>query len=63
MARAGACCVTSAGRRHHLVALWPVACADALRAELSLPGSPRVAGFAERIGMRYAEFGMRTRDP
>ncbi|WP_428537975.1 molybdenum cofactor guanylyltransferase [Rhodopila sp.] len=57
------CCVTSAGRRHHLVALWPVDCADMLRALLSAPGSRRVAGFAERIGMRYAEFGMRTRDP
>ena len=57
------CCVTSAGRPHHLVALWPVDCTDALRALLSAPGSRRVAGFAERIGMRYAEFGMRTRDP
>ena len=57
------CCVTSAGRPQHLVALWPVDCTDALRALLSAPGSRRVAGFAERIGMRYAEFGMRTRDP
>ncbi|WP_428489890.1 molybdenum cofactor guanylyltransferase [Rhodopila sp.] len=57
------CCVTSAGRRHHLVALWPVDCADALRALLCVAGSRRVAGFAERIGMRYADFAKRTRDP
>ena len=47
------CCVTTAGRRHHLVALWPVDFADALRAVLSAPGSRRVGSFAERIGMRY----------
>ena len=57
------CCVTSAGRRHYLVALWPVHCADALRAVLSVPGSRRVADFAERIGMRYADFASGTRDP
>jgi molybdopterin-guanine dinucleotide biosynthesis protein A len=57
------CGVASAGQRHHLVALWPVSCAETLRAMLSSPGSRRVAEFAERIGMRYAEFGVRTADP
>jgi molybdopterin-guanine dinucleotide biosynthesis protein A len=56
-------CVSYAGRRHHLVALWPVGCADTLRAFLSIPGSRSVARFAERIGTRYAEFGVRTVDP
>jgi molybdopterin-guanine dinucleotide biosynthesis protein A len=57
------CCVCSAGRRHHLIALWPVGCADSLCALLSVPGPRSVAHFAERIGMRYAEYGVRTGDP
>ena len=57
------CCVSSGGRRHHLIALWPVDCAGRLRTLLSTPGSRQVAHFAERIGMRYREFGMRSRDP
>ncbi len=50
------CCATSAGRRHHLIALWPVDCASTLRNLLSKPGPRQVAYFAERIGMRYIEF-------
>jgi molybdopterin-guanine dinucleotide biosynthesis protein A len=57
------CSVSNAGHRHHLIALWPVDCADALRTMLSVPGTRRVAHFAERIGMRYAEYGVRTGDP
>jgi molybdopterin-guanine dinucleotide biosynthesis protein A len=57
------CCVSSDGSRHYLVALWPIDCADALRGLLSVPGSRRVADFAARIGMRYAEYGVRTGDP
>jgi molybdopterin-guanine dinucleotide biosynthesis protein A len=56
-------CVSSHGRRHHLVALWPVTCAAALRSLLSEPGPRHVANFAERIGMRYAEFAVPTGDP
>jgi molybdopterin-guanine dinucleotide biosynthesis protein A len=57
------CCVASGGMRHHLVALWPVSCATILRAMLSTPGSRRVADFAGRIGMRYAEYAGRSADP
>ena len=56
-------CVSSHGRRHHLVALWPIDCATRLRALLSAPGPRQVAGFAERIGMRYAEYTVPTGDP
>jgi molybdopterin-guanine dinucleotide biosynthesis protein A len=51
------CSVESGGRRHHLVACWPVGCAGALRAVLSMPGERRVGGFGARIGMRYVEVG------
>jgi molybdopterin-guanine dinucleotide biosynthesis protein A len=56
-------CVSSGGNRHHLIALWPIGCTDMLRDLLSRPGSRRVADFSERIGMRYAEFGVRAGDP
>jgi molybdopterin-guanine dinucleotide biosynthesis protein A len=57
------CCVSSDGHRHHLVALWPVTCSEALRALLSEPGPRSVAHFAGFIGMRYAEYAVRTGDP
>jgi molybdopterin-guanine dinucleotide biosynthesis protein A len=56
-------CVSSGGHRHHLIALWPVGCADWLRDWLSVPGLRRVAHFAERIGTRYAEYAVQTFDP
>ena len=56
-------CVSSGGRRPHLVALWPVACAAALRTHLAASGSRRVADFAERIGMRYVDYDGRNADP
>jgi molybdopterin-guanine dinucleotide biosynthesis protein A len=56
-------CVSSAGHRHHLIALWPVDCADTLRNWLSVPGPRHVAHFAQRIGMRYVEYGVRKNDP
>jgi len=56
-------CAASGGRRHHLVALWPVACQHDLRAFLSAPGPRQVAHFARRIGMRHVEFPVLTRDP
>jgi len=37
------------GPPHHLVALWPVNCAKALRDLLSAPGARRVGMFAEQI--------------
>jgi molybdenum cofactor guanylyltransferase len=56
-------CVSSRGRRHHLIALWPVDCADALRDWLSVPGPRHVAHFAEHIATRCAEYRVRTGDP
>jgi molybdopterin-guanine dinucleotide biosynthesis protein A len=56
-------CAESGGRRHHLVALWPVSCAQALHDLLSAPGPRRVAVFAEHIGMRPVDFAVRTFDP
>lgn len=59
----------SAGRRHHLVALWPVVARAALRARLleMAPGAPRAAfgvrAFAETIGMRDVVFADRPFDP
>jgi molybdopterin-guanine dinucleotide biosynthesis protein A len=57
------CCVSSQGRQHHLVALWPVTCAPQLHNLLSAPGPRQVAAFAARIGMRYAEFSVPMGDP
>jgi molybdopterin-guanine dinucleotide biosynthesis protein A len=55
-------CAESGGRRHHLVALWPVACRDDLRAFLSVPGSRAVAAFASRLGMRGVAFPVQNHD-
>jgi molybdenum cofactor guanylyltransferase len=55
-------CACSAGRMHHLVALWPVSCRGRLRSLLSVPGPRQVAGFAERIGMRYVDFPVLSPD-
>lgn len=57
------CCVAYAGQRHYLVALWPVSCSHMLRSLLSAPGSRRVSDFSDRIGMRHAEFAVRSVDP
>ncbi len=46
----------SGGRLHHLVALWPVAAAPALRAWLQQPGSRSVRAFAVTLGMRPVRF-------
>jgi molybdopterin-guanine dinucleotide biosynthesis protein A len=47
----------------HLVALWPLSCRRLLHAQLSVPGSRRVAAFAECIGMRYVNFPVSRPDP
>jgi molybdopterin-guanine dinucleotide biosynthesis protein A len=57
------CCVSSDGQVHHLIAKWPVSCADKLRKLLSEPGPRSVAHFAERISMRVTEFSVRAHDP
>jgi molybdopterin-guanine dinucleotide biosynthesis protein A len=56
-------CAESGGQRHHLVALWPLSCAEELRDHLSAPGPRRVILFAKRINMRYVEFAVRPFDP
>jgi molybdopterin-guanine dinucleotide biosynthesis protein A len=50
----------SGGRVHHLVALWPVGAAAALRDWLAKPGSRSVRAFAETLAMRRVAF---TGDP
>ena len=56
-------CAASLGRAHHLVALWPVAAAPALRALLSRDVRRDVAGFARSIGMRRVDFPAAPWDP
>jgi molybdopterin-guanine dinucleotide biosynthesis protein A len=46
----------SGGQVHHLVALWPVSAAPALRAWLGQPGSRSVHRFAVTLGMRPVSF-------
>ena len=46
----------SSGRRHHLVALWPVSAAPSLRAWLQRPGPRSVRAFAETLAMRPVSF-------
>ncbi|MBB2205570.1 NTP transferase domain-containing protein [Gluconacetobacter takamatsuzukensis] len=59
----------SGGRRHHLVALWPVAARAALRERLRAigPDAPRAAfgvrAFAETIGVREVVFADAPFDP
>jgi molybdopterin-guanine dinucleotide biosynthesis protein A len=50
-------CASSAGRVHHLAALWPVAAArEALGGLLATSGSRAVVRLAERLGTRPVEF-------
>lgn len=56
-------CARSSSQVHHLVALWPVGCRDALHAFLLSGNSRRVGAFAAVIGMRAVDFTVRTWDP
>jgi molybdopterin-guanine dinucleotide biosynthesis protein A len=56
-------CAASNHRPHYLVALWPVACRNALRQLLSTPGRRDVASFASLIGMRRVDFPTAKWDP
>ena len=56
-------CAMSAGRTHHLVALWPVAARVALRRFLGTPGPRGVRHFAAAIGMRKVDFPVVAWDP
>ena len=49
-------CAASMNRRHPLVALWPIACREPLRALLGRPGSRAVGAFAQAVGMRVVDF-------
>ena len=53
----------SGGRRHHLVALWPVGARQALAQRLARPGTRAVGAFAEEIGARGVEFSALPGDP
>jgi len=53
----------SAGQRHFLVGLWPVAMRAALRAFLAEPGRHRVGKFTRRIGARVVDFPAVPYDP
>ena len=56
-------CAMSGGRAHHLVALWPVSCRDALRVLLSAPGRRDIHRFAATIGTRRVDFPFEKWDP
>ena len=56
-------CAASAGRVHHLVAIWPVAVRARLRDSLSRAGPRDVRRFAVAIGMRAVEFPAVPSDP
>jgi molybdopterin-guanine dinucleotide biosynthesis protein A len=56
-------CAASNGQVHHLVALWPTSCRQALRDLLATHGRRDVRHFAERIGMRSIDFGTMKWDP
>jgi molybdopterin-guanine dinucleotide biosynthesis protein A len=56
-------CAASNGRRHYLVALWPVAAREALRQLLSTSHRRDVAYFARQIGVRQVEFPVTKWDP
>ncbi len=62
LAPAPACAVGN-GQAHHLVALWPIACRDTLRALLSVPGRRDIHRFATHIGMRRVDFPVGKWDP
>jgi molybdopterin-guanine dinucleotide biosynthesis protein A len=57
------CSVASNGRRHHLVALWPVTVYAALHKLLSEPGSRSVVAFSQQIDIRYVDFPVPVVDP
>ena len=53
----------SGGRRHHVVALWPVALAPALRRALAEEGLRKVETFADRFSVSVAEWPAAPDDP
>ncbi len=53
---------TSAGRRHHAVALWPIALAEQLAGALE-QGMRKVGRFAEHCGVAEADFAAIPFDP
>ncbi len=53
----------SAGRVHHLIALWPVGVRDALRRYLREPGPHAAGAFGAAIGMRAVAFPPSPHDP
>jgi molybdopterin-guanine dinucleotide biosynthesis protein A len=64
-ARSGAdlAVASSAGRRHHVAALWPVALADALQGALTVDRLRAVAAFTDRYAVAVAEWPTDPFDP
>lgn len=56
-------CAATAGRVHHLAALWPVSARDDLRLWLAASPARAVAGFGASIGMRAVPFAAGDCDP
>jgi len=56
-------CAASGGRRHHLMALWPVAMAGALREALTGEGLRAVKGWLARWRVEEVEFAASPYDP
>jgi molybdopterin-guanine dinucleotide biosynthesis protein A len=53
----------SGGKRHHVVALWPVALAEILRHAVVVEGVRKVEAFAERFGVAVARWDDEPFDP
>jgi len=53
----------SAGQRHHVVALWPVALSDDLRAAVVGEGLRRAEAFLDRYTVAVAEWSAKPFDP
>ena len=61
--RDGLACAASGGRRHPVVALWPIGLRDDLRRALFEQDLRKVGQFQQRYEVRTVEWSFRQRDP
>ncbi|MEM8786503.1 MAG: molybdenum cofactor guanylyltransferase MobA, partial [Pseudomonadota bacterium] len=61
--KAGAACAASGGRRHPVIALWPVSSTEALRRALTVEAIRKVGIWADRVAMREVCFDDKPADP
>jgi molybdenum cofactor guanylyltransferase len=61
--RDGLACAASGGRRHPVVALWPIGLRDELRHALFEQDLRKVGQFQQRYDVRTVEWSFRQRDP